>query len=329
MHMADSLLNPAVGAVMYAASTGAMAYAVQAVKKDELSEKKLPMMAVTGAFVFAAQMINFTIPGTGSSGHIGGGILLAALLGRYPALLSVAAVLAIQCLFFADGGLLALGCNIFNLGVIPCLIAYPYVFKPLLHKTGSLGIASVTAAVVGLQIGAFCVVLQTLFSGITELPFTTFALLMQPIHLAIGLVEGVITAAVLGFVHQMRPEILSAAEQREDIGSFVSVKKVVAMLALATVIVGGGLSLFASEYPDGLEWAIENTAGTAELSAEGVVYSLMEEIQNFFAFLPDYDYVSEVGVHIVNGTTLSGIIGAMITCLFIGTAGFALSKAKR
>lgn len=81
MHMSDALLSPAVGGAMYAVSAVSIAYAVQKIKKDDLGEKNLPMMAVAGAFTFAAQMINFTIPGTGSSGHIGGGILLAGLLG--------------------------------------------------------------------------------------------------------------------------------------------------------------------------------------------------------------------------------------------------------
>ena len=104
MHMADALLSPVVGTTMLAVSAAAVAYSAAKVQKDELSEKKLPIMAVSGAFVFAAQMINFTIPATGSSGHIGGGILLAAMLGAFPSMLSIAAVLIIQCLFFADGG---------------------------------------------------------------------------------------------------------------------------------------------------------------------------------------------------------------------------------
>ena len=120
MHMADALLSPAVGGVMIAASACAIGYSVKKIESTDLGEKKLPLMAVSGAFVFAAQMINFTIPGTGSSGHIGGGMLLAGMLGGFPALSTIAAVLVIQCLFFADGGLLALGANIFNMGVIPC-----------------------------------------------------------------------------------------------------------------------------------------------------------------------------------------------------------------
>jgi cobalt/nickel transport system permease protein len=192
MHMADALLSPAVGVTMCAVSAGAVAYSAAKVKKDELGEKKLPVMAVAGAFVFASQMINFTIPATGSSGHIGGGVLLAALLGGYPALLTIAAVLVIQCLFFADGGLLALGCNIFNLGVIPCLLVYPLLFRRLTRSGFSgktLSTASILSAVVGLELGAFCVVLETLASGITVLPFPRSAALMLPIHIAIGLVE--------------------------------------------------------------------------------------------------------------------------------------------
>ena len=148
--MADALLSPAVGMAMNVVSVGAIAFSVAKVRKDEFLEKKIPLMGIAGALVFAAQMINFAIPGTGSSGHIGGGILLAGLLGGVPSFLSISAVLLIQCLFFADGGLLALGCNIFNLGIIPCLIVYPLVFKPLLRKgmdTPRLSLASIIAVV--------------------------------------------------------------------------------------------------------------------------------------------------------------------------------------
>ena len=121
MHMADALLSPAVGGAMTVVSAAAIGYAVKKISRDGLDEKKIPLMGVMGAFVFAGQMINFTIPGTGSSGHIGGGVLLAALLGPYPALIALASVLLIQCLLFADGGLLAYGCNVFNMGVCACL----------------------------------------------------------------------------------------------------------------------------------------------------------------------------------------------------------------
>lgn len=134
MHMADALLSPAVGGTMAAVSAAAIGLSVKKISGDRLDEKKIPMMGVMGAFVFAAQMINFTIPGTGSSGHIGGGILLAAVLGPYPALLTITAVLIIQCLLFADGGLLALGCNIFNMGVCACLIGWPLIYRTILRR---------------------------------------------------------------------------------------------------------------------------------------------------------------------------------------------------
>ena len=132
--MADALVSPAVGGTMLAVSAAAIACSAAKIKKEDLAEKKLPIMGIMGAFVFAAQMSNFTIPGTGSSGHIGGGMLLAAVLGPFPALITISAVLIIQCLLFADGGLLALGCNIFNMGVIPCLLVYPLISRPLAKK---------------------------------------------------------------------------------------------------------------------------------------------------------------------------------------------------
>ena len=86
-------------------------------------DRRVPLMGVLGAFVFAAQMVNFAIPGTGSSGHLGGGLLLAILLGPRAAFIVIASVLIVQALFFADGGLLALGCNVFNLGFFPAFVA--------------------------------------------------------------------------------------------------------------------------------------------------------------------------------------------------------------
>jgi cobalt/nickel transport system permease protein len=332
MHMADALLSPAVGGVMLAASAVSVVYSASKVKKDELSEKKLPVMAVTGAFVFAAQMINFTIPGTGSSGHIGGGILLAAMLGGFPALLSIAAVLIIQSLFFADGGLLALGSNIFNMGVIPCLLIYPLIYKPILKKGVNLRritIASIVSVVVGLQLGAFGVVLETLASGITELPFDKFIILMQPIHLAIGLVEGIVTAAVISFVYKMRPEILDSSLSGSPIKTGVSVKGVVAVLIAVTVVVGGGLSLLASSNPDGLEWAMEKTAGTAELEADGGVFDSAASVQESTAFMPDYDYASAGDDGSSTGTAVAGIVGGAMTFALAGVAGLLISKAKK
>jgi cobalt/nickel transport system permease protein len=329
MHMADALLSPAVGATMYAASAVAIAYSVSKIKKDDLSEKKVPVMAVSGAVVFAGQMINFAIPATGSSGHIGGGMLLAGLLGAFPALLAIAAVLIIQCLFFADGGLLALGCNIFNMGVIPCLLVYPLLYRRILAKGITyrrIGVASVVGVVVGLQLGAFGVVLETTLSGISALPFGAFVLLMQPIHLAIGVVEGLVTAAVLSFVFSMRPELLESAAGGTAIPKTASMKKVLAALVCVAALVGGLLSLFASANPDGLEWAIERVTGAAELEAGGGVFDAFASVQESFAFLPDYSFPSS---ETAAGTSVSGIVGGVLTCALAGLAGLLISLFKK
>lgn len=327
MHMADALLSPAVGATMWALSAGGAGYGIKKITESDLSEKKLPVMAVSGAFVFAAQMINFTIPGTGSSGHIGGGILLAMLLGEFPALLTIASVLVIQCLLFADGGLLALGANIFNMGVVPCMIVFPVV-RMILKKGISKGKLITTSAlgpIVGLQIGAFCVVLETFVSKITELPFGTFIALMQPIHLAIGLGEGIVTAAVVLFVWQMRPEIIESAIMKEKIEKTVSVKKIVWILAVIAVLVGGGLSLYASSHPDGLEWSMEKVAGTTELENHDKVHNISASIQEKSSLLPDYDFQSKEG----KGTSFSGVVGAGVTCMLAFGAGGVITFVKR
>jgi cobalt/nickel transport system permease protein len=143
-----------------------------------------PLMGVLGAFIFAAQMINLR-SGTGSSGHLGGGMILAIILGPHAAFLVMASVLTVQALFFADGGLLALGCNIWNLGFYPCFLVYPLIYKPLIgnsRNSGRIVAVSLVSAIAALQLGAFSVVMETLLSGKSELPFGAFVLLMQPIH---------------------------------------------------------------------------------------------------------------------------------------------------
>ena len=129
MHMADAFLSPAVAVTMYAASAAAAGVSLVQLRREELAapetaKKKLPTMAVMSALVFAGQMINYTIPGTGSSGHLCGGMLLSAMLGPWAGFLSMIVILAIQALFFADGGLLALGANVWNMAFYGCFVGY-------------------------------------------------------------------------------------------------------------------------------------------------------------------------------------------------------------
>ncbi|WP_195952889.1 energy-coupling factor ABC transporter permease [Clostridium saudiense] len=338
MHMGDALVSGAVGGTMLVATAAVATYSVKKINSD-MDEKKIPLMGVMGAFVFAAQMINFTIPGTGSSGHIGGGILLSILLGPYAGFLTMAAILLIQALFFADGGLLAYGCNVFNMGFYACFIAYPFIYKFINRKgisTKRIFAGSVLASIIGLQLGAFSVVLETLLSGKTELPFTTFVLLMQPIHLAIGFIEGLVTAAVVTFVWKARPEILEKSSDGEAYGN-ISMKRVLGGLIIAVLIVGGMLSWFASANPDGLEWSMEKTAGTTELDSPGGVHDTLSNIQEKTAFLPDYSFKSqsdneeEEWPAVSVGTSISGIIGGALTLGLALLIGFGVKfiKGKR
>ena len=214
MHMADALLAPAVAATMYVASGATVGVSVKTLRHDE-DMAKLPTMAVTAALVFSGQMINYTIPGTGSSGHMCGGMLLSALLGPQAGFLSMVVILAIQCLFFADGGLMALGANCWNMAFYGCFVGYYLIWRPIMkgrmfseRNRVKIILASLLGCIITLQLGAFSVVLETSISGITELPFGAFVGIMQPIHLAIGLVEGLITAAVLLFIYETRPELI-------------------------------------------------------------------------------------------------------------------------
>lgn len=336
MHMADALISPIVGGTMWAATAGVATYSIKRLQTN-LEEEKIPLMGVMGAFVFAAQMINFTIPGTGSSGHLGGGMLLAAILGPYAGFIAMASILIIQALFFADGGLIALGCNIFNLGFYTCFIAYPLIYKKILSKGYSkkrITWASMASAIIGLQLGAFSVVLQTLLSGKTELPFLTFLGLMQPIHLAIGIVEGVVTAAVVSFVWTARPNTVESASKKES--NPKSTKKVLVQLIIATLLVGGVLSWFASSNPDGLEWAIFKTSGQEEIESSYKSHEKAQSLQETTAILPDYSFKTTEGSKdepsalAANAeTSLSGVVGGIMTLVFAVTVGAVINLIKK
>ncbi|MRR55036.1 MAG: cobalamin biosynthesis protein CbiM [Deltaproteobacteria bacterium] len=346
MHMADALLSPAVGGTMWAVSAGAIAYCSKKVRA-QLDDRKVPLMGVLGAFIFAAQMINFSIPGTGSSGHLGGGLLLAILLGPSAAFLAIASVLVVQALFFADGGLLALGCNIFNLGFLPAFIAYPLIYKKIAGTDpGRIrrAAAAIVAAVAGLQLGAFGVVLETTLSGISSLPFTTFLALMQPIHLAIGVVEGFVTATVLSFVYGARPEMLLPPREFSH-QVFRPARAVLLGFLAATLLTAGMLSWFASEHPDGLEWSVAKVTGKEEIAKpEMGIFPALASLQQKTSFFPDYSlpgpdgssadedaaHGAAVSASVVDlGTSVAGIVGSLLTLAIVSLAAFLLRKRPK
>jgi cobalt/nickel transport system permease protein len=335
MHMADALLSPAVGGAMWAGSLGTIIYCAKKLG-EKMDEKLIPLMGILGAFIFAGQMINFTIPVTGSSGHIGGGMILTILLGPYAAFIVIASVLVIQALFFADGGLLALGANIWNMGIYPAFIAYPLIYKSIVRKNSSttaITIASVLSVVIGLQLGALSVVLETKSSGITELPLDTFLLLMQPIHLAIGLIEGFVTAGVVIYVRSLRPDIVENLEGVKTLSAGVSLKKVIIALGVLAVITGGALSWFASTHPDGLEWSIEKIYGKPEIPDKAdSIKEAVGKLQEKTAILPDYSFPAKEGEKeeapswpaVDTGTSFSGLLGGIMVLSLVILFGLGI-----
>jgi cobalt/nickel transport system permease protein len=344
MHMADALLSPSVGAAFWAGTIAAIGYSSKKLK-DMIDDKMIPLMGVLGAFIFASQMINFTIPGTGSSGHLGGGMILTILLGPYAAFLVMASVLTVQSLFFADGGLLALGCNIWNLGIYPCFIAFPFIYKPLAgdgKNPRKILIAALVAGIVGLQLGAFSVVLETVLSGKSELPFGTFVLMMQPIHLGIGIVEGFVTAGVINYVRTVRPELLDSIVNARPLDVGISLKKVLISLSILAVITGGALSWFASTHPDGLEWSIKKITGKSKLpEQEHGIADTLKGVQERTALLPDYNFKQEkkegekkgegssAWPGIEAGTSVAGILGAFMVLVFSLAIGLGIKALRR
>jgi cobalt/nickel transport system permease protein len=350
MHMADALLSPATGATMWLAAGSVMAWSSRRLRA-QADDRLVPLMGMLGAFVFAAQMINFSIPATGSSGHIGGGLLLAILLGPHAAFVVIASVLTVQALFFADGGLLALGANLFNLGVLPCLVAYPLVYRPLAGSAPTprrTAIAAVMAAVVSLQLGALAVVLQTVASGISNLPLAPFLGLMLPIHAAIGVVEGLATAALLLFLRRARPELLDAARGGPENAPLRRgrIRQGLLALGLTTLLLGGVLSWFASPQPDGLEWSLAHAAEgeVAPPSAPGL-HARLAALQQSTAWLPGYGWpaVEHAAVDataatsaaaawpaVDAATSLAGVLGGVLTlALVTAVSAIALGLRRR
>ncbi len=321
MHMANELLTPSVAGLFTALSAGVLVWASRRMR-TALEPDKVPLMGVMGAFVFAAQMINFPVlPGT--SGHLGGGVLLAILLGPHAATLVMAAILIIQCLIFQDGGLLALGTNILNLGIIPCYLGYG-VFRLAAGRSPSAGrlyLAVFIAAVVGVTGGASMVPVQAWVSGVTTVPLTQFLLVMIGLHLLIAAVEAVITFLVVAYVSKVRPEFLGpAADQLRGTARPLSPAVVVGSILLTALLLGGVVSLFASAWPDALEsiTAPEEAPETAMVRpSDDQLVTRAEEWQQRVAPLPDYQW-----------TSLSGVIGTLLTLAAVWGIGRVLAARR-
>jgi len=207
MHIPDGFLNVATVATTYAVSVGGVANAVRIANK-KLGEKQVPLMGILAAFIFAAQMLNFPVAG-GTSGHLIGAALAAILLGPWATVIIMSAVLIAQSLIFQDGGLLALGANIFNMGIVASFGAY-YIYRltqSLLgdNRRGKL-IGGFTAAWGSVLLASIACAIELAISGAS--PLTVVLPVMAGIHALIGIGEGLITVAVVSLVLATRADLM-------------------------------------------------------------------------------------------------------------------------
>jgi len=302
MHMADQFLSPPVYISSAVVAAAALAVSLSRSRR-EVEDRHVPIMGVLGAFVFAAQMVNFPIlPGV--SGHLCGGVLLAILLGPFRASLLITAVLIVQCFLFQDGGVLALGVNIINMGIVPPYLGYA-VWRVLdsrlfINKRVSIFIAAWCGVIAGACLAPF----QIYFSGVMAFPLSGFLILMLGYHALIGIGEGLITVAVVDFLSRTRSMV--------PLRSGTAPGKVFVFCCLgAALIIGSSLSLLASEYPDGLEKAIENEVAVSE--EQGCAESSADDGENNLSSLntapfPDYKVK---GLDEKPATAAAGCIGTM------------------
>lgn len=306
MHIPDGLLAPPVTAATGAVAVAGFGYAMHRLKRS-LGERTTVLMGVMSAWVFAAQMVNFPV-GPGVSGHLLGGVLAAVTLGPWAGAGVIGAVLLVQCLLFNDGGLLALGANFVNMGVIGAIGGYA-IYAPIRRAIGGR-----TGVLVGAMVAAWCSVLLASVAFSIELAFSgqlkefpRILAWMTLVHAVIGVGEAVITGLVLRFVLLTRPDLIylpeAAAVQRAS-------WRAVALGGLGlSLVVAMLLGPFASEFPDGLEYVGEHLGFLGEAPAPVVP-----------PVLPDYgvpgweDYARL-------GTAAAGAIGTLVVFAF--AAGLA------
>jgi cobalt/nickel transport system permease protein len=321
MHVPDGFLDIPTSLATGVISAATIAVALKK-SRAELDEKTAPMAGLTAAFVFAVQMLNFPV-GVGTSGHLMGGALAAVLVGPWTAVLVLSVVLAVQALVFADGGLTALGTNILLIGIVTVLVGWVVtkgVLRVLPKRPTSVVPASFVGALLSVPAAAAVFVLLYLVGGATELPFTALMATMLGWHTLIGVGEAVITAATVGAVVAVRPDLVYAArglqqtlvlkgadgaaipvapvEPGAPVGGRSPWPLVAAGLGVA-LLFAGVLSFFASSNPDGLEY-VAGDQGFLEQAQDSAVGEFL---------LADYGEVGGVPVGV------AGLVGVGLTIL--------------
>lgn len=206
MHIPDGFLNIPTWGSFWAISVGTIGYALRKLKAI-LKEKMVPLMGISSAFIFAAQMLNFPITG-GTSGHLIGGVLAAVLLGPWGGIIVISAVLIVQCLIFQDGGLTALGANIFNMAIIGSglgYLIYAWIRKRIKGDKGIIT-GSALASWASVVLSSLSCAIQLGISGTS--PFKLVIPAMVGIHALIGIGEALITSLVVITLLKLRPDLI-------------------------------------------------------------------------------------------------------------------------
>jgi cobalt/nickel transport system permease protein len=298
MHIPDGFLTAPIALLWWVLTVAILAVAVRRV--GSLDEKQIPLMGVMAAFIFAAQMLNFPVLG-GTSGHLLGGALAALLLGPWAGMLVMACVIALQALLFQDGGLLALGANIFNMGLATAAVGY-WVGMPLLRRLGAktwgLVVVGFVTAWLSVMVAATLTSTQLALSGV---PVGVVFPAMFFVHTFIGIGEGLITVAALAFVGSTRPDLVSSLapfmHKDQAFGATKGALAGVTAVGLAFALGAAFLSPLASGDPDGLERVAED---------QGFLGRAQDPS---FNLLPDYTIP---GLDGPASTIIAGVIGLLI-----------------
>lgn len=307
MHIPDGMLSGPVTAAAGVGAGGFAAYAVAWVRRH-MDQRRIVLMAVLAALVFALQMLNFPVAG-GTSGHFAGGAALAILLGPWPALIVMTTVLLIQALMFADGGILALGANVLNLGVIAPLVAYAVWRAVRRFGDGRALIigGAFTAAWASMVVAALAAGLELWLSG--RAPLLVVLGAMGFWHALIGIGEGIITAGLVGYVYATRPDLVAEGRGK----SSDSIRSVAVGLSVMALI-AAGLSFLASSHPDGLEYVY------AQFGAEFAERTLVSSP------IPDYSVPGLSSERLA--VILAGIVGVIVTAALLLSALSAIRERR-
>ena len=302
LHIPDGFLSLIVSIICWVITVITLGAAISRTNQS-LGEKQVPLMGVMAAFIFAAQMINFPVAG-GTSGHLLGGALAAIVLGPWAGMLVMTAVIAVQALLFQDGGLLVMGANILNMGLLTAAIGYGLYRTALGSSRGTKLVLAGSAAWLSVMAGALATALQLWLSGTSNLQ--TVMIAMLSVHALIGVGEALITVAALGFIFRTRPDLLdekSASAQGSRGWVFAGL-----MISLVVIL----LSPFASFNPDGLE----RVAGDLGFLNAGRSAP--------FGILRDYT-IPILG-STSTSTILAGAIGVIVLLVLVLLAGRSLQK---